>query len=671
MQNPGQGDGVAARPDDVDKCAGPAREPTDAPAGRLDDAADDIAVDAADDETLNDGLDDGLVDTAPDSTAPENDIADEADPGLADLRSTDVCPADADAETSADDCLLFDPLLCDEPIDLAAVRADDALIDALGSGDLATARTLIDDDDPLIAMLASWAAAARTDPDEQAAPAVGGLLGDSARRTHLAVVPALPNGAGSEPSTAEQAQPVAAEQPPGKPADDGEDTGTALRPAVGWTDRARSLGRRIPRGGHPLLQRAAVVAIATALAGSAAAAEAASARPGDTAWPITRVFFAERARSIEAAEVVATGLQRAHEALARQQPVVAARELDSVEEALTDVGDQDGHDEFVSRQRELARAVAGTGPTEPPPRDPPSTSSSDSSALAAPLPAPESSDTATTDADIDSGDAAASADTTDPTDASTGGSSGGSTTRDGRSDAAALQNGAGQNGAGQDGTGAGPGITAPDTSTPGTTTPGSTAPETTAPDTSTSDTTTPDTSSPDTTAPDPTQSSSTSPATSSPDTGTPTGRPDAAASNNLAPGAGTSTSADASRSTSGSSSTATSSTEATESGSGSSGSSRPDAATASADSSVDSTGVSEGGDAQQGARSDGESRKKVVTTVVPEPSNTANTATSDETGDAAADGAPSDRVAGARMTGTSKVRDTATGEPRDEITPGR
>ncbi len=211
MQNPGQGDGVAARPDDVDECAGPAREPTDAPAGRLDDAADDIAVDAADDETL----DDGLVDTAADGTAPENDIADEADPGVADLCGSDVCPAEADTATCADDGLLFDPLLCDEPIDLAAVRADDALIDALGAGDLATARTLIDDDDPLIAMLASWAAAARTDSDEQAAPAVGGLLGDSARRTPLAVVPALPNGAGSEPSTAEQAQPVAAEQPPG------------------------------------------------------------------------------------------------------------------------------------------------------------------------------------------------------------------------------------------------------------------------------------------------------------------------------------------------------------------------------------------------------------------------------------------------------------------------
>ncbi len=69
---------------------------------------------------------------------------------------------DADA-ADVDDDLLFDPLLSDEPIDLAAVRADDALIDALSGGGLAGADDL-DDDDPLIAMLAAWAASARPDP---------------------------------------------------------------------------------------------------------------------------------------------------------------------------------------------------------------------------------------------------------------------------------------------------------------------------------------------------------------------------------------------------------------------------------------------------------------------------------------------------------------------------
>src|SRR4051812_42749936 len=84
------------------------------------------------------------------------------DDGLSDL--DDDLPDDA-----ADfDDLLFDPLLSDEPIDLAAVRADDALIDALGGGDLDCALDLVDADDPLIAMLAAWAASTR--PDEEPEP---------------------------------------------------------------------------------------------------------------------------------------------------------------------------------------------------------------------------------------------------------------------------------------------------------------------------------------------------------------------------------------------------------------------------------------------------------------------------------------------------------------------
>ena len=76
--------------------------------------------------------------------------------------------ADTRPTAAADfDDLLFDPLLSDEPIDLAAVRADDALIDALGGGDLVGADDLVDPDDPLIAMLAAWAASAR--PETEAA----------------------------------------------------------------------------------------------------------------------------------------------------------------------------------------------------------------------------------------------------------------------------------------------------------------------------------------------------------------------------------------------------------------------------------------------------------------------------------------------------------------------
>lgn len=55
----------------------------------------------------------------------------------------------------------FDPLLSDEPIDLNAVRADDALISALAHGDRDAARELVESDDELLALIAAWIADVR------------------------------------------------------------------------------------------------------------------------------------------------------------------------------------------------------------------------------------------------------------------------------------------------------------------------------------------------------------------------------------------------------------------------------------------------------------------------------------------------------------------------------
>ena len=135
MRNPGRSDGDDARPDSTDPStpqAGSAGGPAD----------DDIAGVPASPDPAD----------AADSTGGDLDAASE----FADL---------SDDSADFDDDLLFDPLLSDEPIDLAAVRADDALIDALGGGDLAGADDLVDPDDPLIAMLAAWAASARPDAE--------------------------------------------------------------------------------------------------------------------------------------------------------------------------------------------------------------------------------------------------------------------------------------------------------------------------------------------------------------------------------------------------------------------------------------------------------------------------------------------------------------------------
>ena len=155
MRNPGRRDGDDARAGSTD--------PTVPQAGSDGGPADDDLV----------GM---RASDSPRTTEPHR--ADHASPagnddvGVASTATSISTTFDVDLDLDAgpadmDDDLLFDPLLSDEPIDLAAVRADDALIDALSGGDLAGADDLADDD-PLIAMLAAWAASAR--PDAAAAP---------------------------------------------------------------------------------------------------------------------------------------------------------------------------------------------------------------------------------------------------------------------------------------------------------------------------------------------------------------------------------------------------------------------------------------------------------------------------------------------------------------------
>ena len=145
MRNPGRRDGDDARAGSTD--------PTVPQAGSDGGPADDdlVGMRASDSPRTTEPH------SADHASPAGNDDVGGLDGNLVDDLDLDAGPADLD------DDLLFDPLLSDEPIDLAAVRADDALIDALSGGDLAGADDLADDD-PLIAMLAAWAASARPDP---------------------------------------------------------------------------------------------------------------------------------------------------------------------------------------------------------------------------------------------------------------------------------------------------------------------------------------------------------------------------------------------------------------------------------------------------------------------------------------------------------------------------
>jgi hypothetical protein len=148
-----------------------------------------------------------------------------------------------------------------------------------------------------------------------------------------------------------------------------------------------------------------VAVVVAALGVSGAAAAGGTARPGDAGFAMTRVFFSERARSLEAAQVVADGLARAKVYIAQRQPALAAQELADVENRLPDVRDSDGHTRLLDEQQQLAAAVALTPPAPPAPPDQRSTDTPntagtdpDTSILAEPAPATSSPDASTPDA---------------------------------------------------------------------------------------------------------------------------------------------------------------------------------------------------------------------------------------------------------------------------------
>ena len=422
MRNPGRRDGDDARAGSID--------PTVPQAGSDGGPADDdlVGMRASDSPRTTEPH------SADHASPAGNDDVGGLDGNLVDDLDLDAGPADMD------DDLLFDPLLSDEPIDLAAVRADDALIDALSGGDLAGADDLADDD-PLIAMLAAWAASARpdtaaaphsTDPDAAssvphlrpvtAAPTDETVGVEPAADGHPDVLTAStgsPDGEAPQdgatdtgPPEQDEADGVGERRPdldpptvrlagPRRPtADDrpanpgtmrpslaerlpddhgpldepGDGPGgtssiaaTATASVVTLLSRVRTAGRRTrPPGqalppGHPL-RRAAVAVVVAALGVSGAAASGGTAQPGDPAWAITKVFFADRARSVEAAQVVSAGLERAQILLSQRQPELAKQVLAAVAASLPSVRDEDGHTRLVDQKRMLEAVAALTPP---------------------------------------------------------------------------------------------------------------------------------------------------------------------------------------------------------------------------------------------------------------------------------------------------------------------
>ncbi len=184
--------------------------------------------------------------------------------------------------------------------DLAGIRADDALLDALGGRDGAEPGSLVDDE--LNALLLAW----RREVDS---PPMGELV----------------------------------------------DTDTAVATIAAARPQPRGRQRFL----IPLASAAAVLAIA--FTGMSLVAR--DAQPGDALWGLTRVLYSEHARSVEAAVAVRTDLDTARAALREGRYSEARDALVKAGEVLPSVSPDDGKDDLTQKRESLLEELTSTTPS--------------------------------------------------------------------------------------------------------------------------------------------------------------------------------------------------------------------------------------------------------------------------------------------------------------------
>jgi hypothetical protein len=235
--------------------------------------------------------------------------------------------------------------LVDGPVDLAAVRADDALIDALAggagsAGDPGSYGFGDADDDRLASILAAWRADIEADP-----------------------MPELV-------TLDEAAEAVTA--------------GHESR------DRLRSRGRR--------RMPFAIAAVAAAVACAGLTVAVHGAMPGDTLWGVSKVFFSERAQSVERVEEVRNRIEAANGALARGDTQAARNELAQVNIVIPQVEPEQRAPLVAERDRVQSSLQSDPSPgtrepaagsAEPTPEPSPGTTPEDAVTPAPAEPAPE------------------------------------------------------------------------------------------------------------------------------------------------------------------------------------------------------------------------------------------------------------------------------------------
>lgn len=217
------------------------------------------------------------------------------------------------------------------PDDLSAMQADDALLDALGGTEQDVADSL--DDDELNALLLSW----RRDIDS--AP-IGDLVDTETAVTTIK-------------------------------------TASTARAHRGTGAKRRML--------VPVAAAAAVLAIAFTGTGLAAR----DAQPGDMLWGLSKVFYADHARSVQAAASARTDMDTADRAIVDGRFAAAREALQEAASALTRVSTEDNLKQLKAQHQALSRKL--NGPEDTPPPDQQLPPESNSSTVSQPSDEPDSS----------------------------------------------------------------------------------------------------------------------------------------------------------------------------------------------------------------------------------------------------------------------------------------
>lgn len=193
--------------------------------------------------------------------------------------------------------------------DLSAISADDALLDALGGSDPEIADDLGDQE--LNALLLAW----RRDIDSE-------------------------------------------------PLAELVDTDTAIT-TVKAASMAQRYGRRARRRRLLVPVAAAAAVLAIAFTGTSIAAR--SAQPGDTLWGLTKMLYADHARSVEAASAARTDLQQASIAIAQGNILAAQQALAAAAANLKDVAEEDNLRQLMAEHRQLTDQLQHPGQVQIPP----------------------------------------------------------------------------------------------------------------------------------------------------------------------------------------------------------------------------------------------------------------------------------------------------------------